>query len=262
PSNVAARCVHVFSGSCTVPDAPSLKLAPVRRTYVAGFGSLSLAYNTYASPADVSLKTTVLQPLRAVGFTHASSVIPVDRSSDAASATVTQLLTPLKLSADPKRPDVVRVAPLIVPVLLLPERSMTVAPEPSSKPYAAMRLLAAELATVTVTAADVVLFPAASRATAVNTRDPFVAPSVFHEIEYGLATSSAPSAMPSSMNWTPATPMLSLADAETVTVPVTVALAAGLVMDTDGAVTSTTPVVNDQVKFAASRFPARSFTPD
>ena len=87
-------------------------------------------------------------------------------------------------------------------------------------------------------------------------------PSVFHEIEYGLATSSAPSAMPSSMNWTPATPMLSLADAETVTVPVTVALAAGLVMDTDGAVTSTTPVVNDHVKFAASGFPARSFTPD
>ena len=50
--------------------------------------------------------------------------------------------------------------------------------------------------------------------------------------------SSAPSAAPSSRNCTPTTPTLSLAVAETVTVPETVAPLAGAVIDTVGGVTS------------------------
>src|SRR5438093_10228533 len=77
--------------------------------------------------------------------------------------------------------------------------------------------------TVTVTAADVVELPAASRATAVSVCVPFVAVSVFHVIEYGAVLSSAPRFAPSSLNCTPTTPTLSLAVAVTVVVPVTVA---------------------------------------
>ena len=64
----------------------------------------------------------------AVGLTHASIVSPVVRSSGFASGTVTQSLTPSKLSAPPNRPAAVRVAPQIVPVLLPPEPSATVVP--------------------------------------------------------------------------------------------------------------------------------------
>ena len=44
----------------------------------------------------------------AVGRTQASSVMPVVRSSESASATVTQSLTPSKLSAPPNLPPVLR----------------------------------------------------------------------------------------------------------------------------------------------------------
>jgi hypothetical protein len=52
-------------------------------------------------------------------------------------------------------------------------------------------------ATVTCTEADVVLFPAASRATAVSVCDPFVAVVVFHETAYGADVSSTARADPS-----------------------------------------------------------------
>ena len=68
-----------------------------------------------------------------VGYTQASSVMPVVRSSDAESLMVTQSLTPSKERALPKRPWVIRVAPLMVPVLPLPEPSTTVEPLASSK---------------------------------------------------------------------------------------------------------------------------------
>ena len=45
------------------------------------------------------------------GRTHASSVIPVVRSSELASGTVTQSLTPSKLNADPNRPAALHTAP-------------------------------------------------------------------------------------------------------------------------------------------------------
>ena len=68
------------------------------------------------------------------GFTHASTVMPVERSSELASGTVTQSPAPLKDSAPPKRPEAVRVAPLIVPALAWLEVSVTAVPVPSSKP--------------------------------------------------------------------------------------------------------------------------------
>ena len=73
------------------------------------------------------------------GLTHASSVIPLERCSEAASGTVTSALVPLNCSALPYLPVAAQVAPVIVPVLPFPDASATVVPEPSSKPYAATR---------------------------------------------------------------------------------------------------------------------------
>src|SRR4051812_5831313 len=72
--------------------------------------------------------------------------------------------------------------------------------------------------TVTLIGADVVVLPAASRATAVSVCVPDDAVVVFHAIEYGAVVSSAPRLAPSSLNWTPTTPTLSLAVALTVVV--------------------------------------------
>ncbi|OGZ56481.1 MAG: hypothetical protein A3H64_01020 [Candidatus Ryanbacteria bacterium RIFCSPLOWO2_02_FULL_45_11c] len=95
------------------------------------------------------------------------------------------------------------------------------------------------LFTITATPEDVVIFPAASRAVAVNVCDPFDAVVLFHVIEYGEVVSSAPRFAPSSLNCTPATPTLSLALAEIITeVPDTVEPDVGAVMDTIGAVVS------------------------
>jgi hypothetical protein len=92
--------------------------------------------------------------------------------------------------------------------------------------------------TVTLTDAEVAVLPAASRATALRVWVPTEAVAVFHATEYGAVVSSAPRLAPSSRNWTPATPTLSEALAETVIVPETVAPALGEVMLTVGAVVS------------------------
>src|SRR6185436_9888048 len=85
------------------------------------------------------------------------------------------------------------------------------------------------LLTVTVTFVAVAVFPAASRATVV----------VSQVTPYGLVVSSAPRLAPSSLNWTPTTPMLSEAVAETArVVPDTVAPLAGAVIATVGSVVS------------------------
>ncbi len=74
---------------------------------------------------------------------------------------------------------------------------------------------------------------------------------VSQSTEYGAVASSAPRAAPSRKNCTPATPTLSDASADTVTVPDTVLPAAGAVMDTVGAVGSApctvTPTAADVV---------------
>ncbi len=94
------------------------------------------------------------------------------------------------------------------------------------------------LLTVTVTVVDVCVLPAASLATAVSAWVPLPTVVVFHEIEYGAVVSSAPTLVPSTLNCTPATPTLSEAFADTVTVFCTVVLFAGAVMETVGAVVS------------------------
>ena|SRR3989344_6652255 len=101
------------------------------------------------------------------------------------------------------------------------------------------------LLTVTVRAVEVARLPAASRATARIVWKPLVAEVVFQLTEYGEVVSSAPRFILSSLNWTPATPMLSLAVPETATVPETVVFPAGAVREMAGAVVS--EVVTDGV---------------
>ena len=60
--------------------------------------------------------------------------MPVVRSSDAASATVTESLTPSKESAPPYLPAAAQVGPFVsVPLLPKPEASGAEVPLPSSK---------------------------------------------------------------------------------------------------------------------------------
>src|SRR5262249_5394634 len=106
------------------------------------------------------------------------------------------------------------------------------------------------LLTVTDTGADVVLFPAASRATAVSTCAPFAAVVVFHETLYGAAAASAPRFAPSSLNCTPPTPLSSEAVADTPTVEDTVDPGAGAVTDTVGGVVSLSTVTVTAVAVA------------
>src|SRR5258708_26510317 len=73
------------------------------------------------------------------GLTHASSVIPLVRCSDAASGIVTSALVPLNCNALPYLPDVDHVAFVIVPLFPFPDASVTVVPDPSSNPYAATK---------------------------------------------------------------------------------------------------------------------------
>src|SRR5881296_1492230 len=114
------------------------------------------------------------------------------------------------------------------------------------------------LSTVTLTAADVAVLPAASRATAIRLWEPPATSVVFHEREYGTVVSSAPRLAPSSLNCTPTTPTLSVALAETVTVPATVAPAAGAVIDTVGSVVSGSGAVVNVTSADVARFPAAS----
>src|SRR5216684_818107 len=112
------------------------------------------------------------------------------------------------------------------------------APLPGDVMAAVGGVVSPPVPTVTVTGADVVVLPAASRATAVSVCAPLVAAVVSHATEYGAAVSSAPTFEPSSLNCTPTTPTLSLAVAVTVTVPDTVEPPAGAVSATVGAVVS------------------------
>src|SRR3989475_11262940 len=76
---------------------------------------------------------------------------------------------------------------------------------------------------------------------------------------YGAAVTSAPRFAPSSLSCTPTTPTLSVALAETVTVPATVTPAAGAVIDTVGGVVSLKTVTLTAAAVAA--VPAASPAP-
>ena len=78
-----------------------------------------------------SFAATVRHLPIALGRTQASIVIPVLRSSEAVSGTVTQSFTPSNVSAPPFLPAA-HVAPEIVPVLARPELSARVVPVPAS----------------------------------------------------------------------------------------------------------------------------------
>src|SRR5437763_8532529 len=115
------------------------------------------------------------------------------------------------------------------------------------------------LFTVTVTGAEGVLLPAASRAIAVILCGPSLTVAVFHETEYGaVVTSTLPLTPLSSRNCTPATPTLSEALAVTVTVPFTGAPLVGAVMLTLGAVVSVVAVAEASLE-AGPTFPAASW---
>src|SRR5689334_21839746 len=71
-------------------------------------------------------------PPLADGFTHASSVMPVESESDALLAMLTMALTPSNESAPPKPVwPVTRVAPTIVPLFALPDESLATLPDAS-----------------------------------------------------------------------------------------------------------------------------------
>ena len=102
-------------------------------TWPAARPVVSPANKPYASRFR-SFERTVLQPDgAALGFTQASRVIPVVRSSDDASAISTQSFVPSKDNAPPNLPLFVHVAPETVPELPLPDSSARVEPEPASK---------------------------------------------------------------------------------------------------------------------------------
>jgi hypothetical protein len=90
------------------------------------------------------------------------------------------------------------------------------------------------LLNVTVTAEDVLEFPAASRATAVMVYMPFAESSEEALNVYGAEVISGPAFEPFIWNWTPATPTLSEAAAVNVTTPERIALFAGEVTETVG----------------------------
>src|SRR5205814_1766933 len=96
-------------------------------------------------------------------------------------------------------------------------------------------------AIVTDTGSDVALLPAASRATAVSECGPFASDPVLHVTLYGEEVSSAPMGVVPSRNDTPTTPTLSLALAETSTLPDTLP-PAGAVIETVGAIVSAVTV--------------------
>lgn len=99
------------------------------------------------------------------------------------------------------------------------------------------------LLTVTVMLELIVILPAASWAMAVRVWLPLLSVVVSQTVEYGAVVSSAPWLPPSIVNWTPATPTLSLAVAVIETLlPDTVAPLVGAVRETVGTELSTVTV--------------------
>jgi hypothetical protein len=116
------------------------------------------------------------------------------------------------------------------------------------------------LETVTDTEA-VVACPARSLATAATVWLPFDMPAVFQEPEYGATKSSAPRLLPSTLNWTPTTPVSSDAVAVSGTVPDMADPETGEVRETVGGTVSVGTTAFDTVTVTGSdavTLPARS----
>src|SRR3954454_1731947 len=73
------------------------------------------------------------------GSTHASSVNALESCNEEEFGTLTRAFVPLKERAPPTLPFAAQVAFEMVPVLPLPEVSVTVVPDPWSNEYAATR---------------------------------------------------------------------------------------------------------------------------
>ena len=117
---------------------------------------------------------------------------------------------------------------------------------------------AGALLTVTPTPADVVGRDDVSVATAVTVCGPSPTVRLSQDSEYGEDVSGLPTFVPSTLNWTEATPRLSAAVAVSETVaPQTVAPAAGAVTETVGGVVSGT-IVADSSREEAPALPAAS----
>src|SRR5438445_8092308 len=115
-----------------------------------------------------------------------------------------------------------------------------VAPDPVIDDAAGAAMIGGvrSFATMTVTAGDVAVLPAPSRAVAVSVWLPFATVFVSQDTEYGAPVTSAPKVAPSSLNCTPAMETLSVALAVTVMVPATLAFGAGVLIATDGGAAS------------------------
>jgi hypothetical protein len=157
-------------------------------------------------------------------------------------------------------------APELFAVVVAPEVpfNVTVAPDPAATGLRVPEIVnvcgVVALLTVTVTTALMVLFPAASRAIAPSLCAPLLAFVVSHEYAYGADASKPPALIPSTWNCTLATPTLSAAFAETLTVPETLAPAAGALIDTVGGVVSADVLLIVTVTAAlVVLFPAPSF---
>src|SRR5262249_55874157 len=94
------------------------------------------------------------------------------------------------------------------------------------------------LETVTVAGFEGAVLPAPSRARAVSACSPLATAGVAQESPEGAGVSSAPRAFPSSMNWTPAIPLASLAFAASAVVPERVSPSVGAISETEGGVVS------------------------
>ncbi len=126
---MSAKCAQVPTVSGVVPLVQTVPLAMLAPPDGRNAPESLLPFKKYAS---VSRWMIVRQPLcAAVGCTHASNVMADPRFKLVALLTNTRAFTPLNESALPNLP-VVQVAPLIDPVLPLPDRSSTVAPVFSS----------------------------------------------------------------------------------------------------------------------------------
>src|SRR5207244_3526097 len=110
------------------------------------------------------------------------------------------------------------------------------------------------LSTVTLTAAEVAVFPAASRATAVRVCAALVAVVVFQESAYGAVVTSAPRLAPSSLNWIGTASSRDEAEAEAVLVPLIDRPAGGGVSEAVGVALSAVTLTAAEVAV----FPAAS----
>ena len=177
------------------------------------------------------------------GLIHIESVSSVPETfSDGELSTVSRSSAPSNRRPPPYFPAVHVGSFWSVAVFPCPVTSVTVVPRFSLKPQPASSPAGgggAVLDTVTVTELlEVPVLPAASRARACSVCKPFDTDVVSHVMEYGAVVSSAPRLAPSRRNWTPATPTLSVAVAETVTFPETTDPAAGAVTVAPGGVVS------------------------